>query len=324
MNKIYQHYIIDLSTNNNFVQIPTVQGDGNNIRGFEVELIQNGLQYIIDKSDTIICIMGTKPDTKQIVNDCSITEDGYILVDITSQMSAVKGRGDYQIVLMSKRTNSQLKSFPFHILTTPAAFDLDYIISTDEFQFFTHKVAETSVVIDNANKVISDVRTLENNVKQAEAGRVNAENARVNAESNRANAESTRVNNENTRINNENARKANETNRQNAETDRANAESIRVNNENTRKSNETTRQNNESSRVTAESGRVSAENTRKSNETTRQNNESTRQSNESARQTNTNNAISNANKATDRANKAAEACEGIVSGSGARPMVLQH
>lgn len=358
MNGIYQHYIIDLSSNNNFVQIPTVQGDGNNIRGFEVELIQNGVQYIIDKSDTIICIMGTKPDTKQIVNDCNITEDGYILIDITSQMSAVRGRGDYQIVLMSKRTNNQLKSFPFHIITSPATFDLDYIISTDEFQFFTHKVAETSVVIDNANKAISDVRTLENNVKKAESNRVNAENARVNAEQNRANAESIRVSNENTRISNENSRKTNETNRQNAETGRVNAESgrvsaestrsnnentrinnentrksnesarqtaetgranaedIRVSNENTRKSNETTRQNNESSRVNAESGRVSAENTRKSNETARQNNESTRQTNESTRQSNTNTAISNANKATDRANKAAEACEGIVSGSG--------
>lgn len=302
--------------------------------------------------------MGTKPDTKQIVNNCTITNAGYILVDITSQMSAIKGRGDYQIVLMSKRTNSQLKSFPFHILTTPATFDLDYIISTDEFQYFTHKIIETSIVIDNANKAISDVRTLENNVKKAESGRVDAENARINAEKNRVSAESTRVSNENTRISNENTRKTNETARQNAETNRANAESrrasaesirvanentrisnentrktnetarqtaetgrasaesTRVSNENTRKTNETTRQNNESSRVTAESGRVSAENTRKSNETTRQNNESTRQSSESARQTNTNNAISNANKATDRANKAAEACEGIVSGSG--------
>lgn len=351
MNGTYQHYIIDLSSNNNFVQIPTAQGDGNNIRGFEVELIQNGVQYIIDKSDTIISIMGTKPDTKQIFNDCTITDEGYILVDITSQMSAVRGRGDYQIVLMSKRTNSQLKSFPFHIITTSATFDISYIISTDEFQFFTHKVAETSTVIDNANKAVTDMRTLENNVKKAESSRVDAENARVNAEKGRTSAESTRVTNENTRISNENTRKTNETNRKTAETGRVNAESgrtsaestrvtnenTRISNENTRKTNETARQTSEAdranaestrvsnetarktaetSRATAESGRVSAENTRKSNETTRQNNESTRQTNESARQTNTSNAISNADKATDRANKAAEACEKIADGTG--------
>lgn len=95
MNGIYQHYIIDLSSNNNFVQIPTVQGDGNNIRGFEIELIQNNMQYNIDSSDTLIYIMGRKPDTCHIMNDCTITEEGYILIDITSQMSAVMGRGDY-------------------------------------------------------------------------------------------------------------------------------------------------------------------------------------------------------------------------------------
>jgi len=307
LNEIYQHYIIDLSTNSNFVQIPAVQGDGNNIRGFEVELIQNGVQYIIDKTDTIICIMGTKPDTKQIVNDCNITEDGYILIDITSQMSAVKGRGDYQIVLISKRTNSQLKSFPFHILTTPATFDLDYIISTDEFQFFAHKVAETSVAINNANKAISDVRTLESNVKKAESDRVDAENARANAERNRANAESTRVSNENTRINNENVRKTNETDRQTAESIRVSAESrresaesirvanenTRINNENVRKANETNRQNAETDRANTESIRVSNENTRDSNETTRQNNETSRVTAESSRESAENTRDSN-------------------------------
>lgn len=264
MNNIYQHYIIDLSSNNNFVQVPTVQGDGNNIRGFEVELIENGVPYAIDKSNCIIAIMGTKPDTHQIVNECRLTDNGYIQVDITSQMSAVKGRGDYQIVLMSRSTNSQLKSFPFHIITTPAAFDIDYIISTDEFQLLTKQIAQTSTAVNNANKAITDIRTLESSVETAEASRVNAEKARVNAEKNRVSAESTRNQNENTR-------KANETARQNAETNRANAETDRVNAENTRTSNEDTR--------------IANENIRKSNETTRQNNENTRKSNESKRQT---------------------------------------
>lgn len=151
MNNIYQHYIIDLSSNNNFVQIPTVQGDGNNVRGFEVELIENGIQYEIDKNDCLICIMGTKPDTSQIMNECKLTDEGNIQVDITSQMSAVNGRGDYQIVLMSKSTNSQLKSFPFYILTTSAAFDIDHIISSDEFQMLTKETNE-------ANKVIKDLK----------------------------------------------------------------------------------------------------------------------------------------------------------------------
>lgn len=358
MDSIYQHYIIDLSSNNNFVQIPTVQGDGNNIRGFEVELIENGVQYDIDKDDCAICIMGTKPDTSQIVNNCQLTDNGYIQVDITSQMSAVKGRGDYQIVLMSKTTNSQLKSFPFHILTVPATFDIDYIISTDEFQLFTHKITETTKIINNATQAISDIRNLETSVESAEAKRVDAENKRVQneniresaeitrntnennrnenendrqkaeaerskSEENREEAERIRESNENIRIENENTRENDETIRNNAEIERNNAESIRNNAESIRAANEEIRISNENVRKSAETTRESeeikrdsAENDRKLSEATRQNNESTRQSNESIRQTNTATAIDNAEKATDRANKAAEACEGMISGSG--------
>ena len=290
MNGVYQHYIIDLSSNNNFVQIPTVQGDGNNIRGFEVELIKNGVQYEIDKNDCLITIMGTKPDTSHIMNDCTVTNEGYILVDITSQMSAVKGRGDYQIVLMSRSTNSQLKSFPFHILTISAAFDIDYIISSDEFQTLTKNIVKTEEIIEEANDTISDVRDLESSVEKSEAARIDAEKGRVNAEKTRVSAESTRQSNENTR-------KQNETNRQNAEADRDNAESIRISNENTRISNENTRISNESTRkqneqsrnnaestrVAAEQDRVTAENKRVSSENTRIENENTRKNSEVAR-----------------------------------------
>lgn len=356
MNNIYQHYIIDLSSNNNFVQIPTVQGDGNNIRGFEVELIENGVQYEIDKNDCLVCIMGTKPDTSQIMNECKLTNEGNIQVDITSQMSAVNGRGDYQIVLMSRSTNSQLKSFPFYILTTPAAFDVDNIISSDEFQMLTKNIVQVETITNNANNAINDIRELESSVSQAEDTRVNVEKARVTAENNRKSAESSRNSNENTRKANETARQTAETNRANAENDRASSESTRDSNEDTRIANENTRKANENARKTAETNRVNSEksrvnaetaranaestrdsneNTRKTNETERQKtetnrvneentrkaNESTRQNNESTRQTNTATAISNAEKATERATQAAEACENIASGTG---VVMQN
>lgn len=289
---IYNHYIIDMSSNNNFVQIPTMQGDGNNVRGFEVELISNGSQYIINKDDTIVSIIGTKPDTCQIFNDCKITDEGYILVDITSQMSAVKGRGDYSIVLMSKNTNSQLKSFPFYILTTSAPFDVDYIVSSDEFQLMTKNIVQVETVTNNANKAITDIRKLESSLSQAEDARVNAEKARASAENSRKSAESTRNSNENDRKTNETARQTAETNRENAENDRVSAESTRIanentriENENTRIANETARQNAETGRVDAEKNRVNAEAARVDTENTRTDNENTRKTNESARQT---------------------------------------
>lgn len=333
MNSIYQHYIIDLSSNNNFVQIPTVQGDGNGIRGFEVELIQNGVPYVIDQNDTFIFIMGTKPDTKQIMNDCALTEQGSILVDITSQMSAVNGCGNYQIVLMSRSTNSQLKSFPFYIITTPSAFDMDYIASSDEFQSLTRNITRTEEVIDEANTAISDIRTLESSVKNNEESRVSAENGRVSAESsrvsneniritnennrqtaetNRADAENNRISAEASRVSNENIRKTNENNRQTAEANRADAESARVSSEAGRVNAENSRETNEDARKAAETARQTAETTRNDAENTRISNESTRQTNESVRQTNTTTAITNANNAANRANNAAETCESFI------------
>lgn len=170
---IYNHYIIDVSCNNNFVQNPTMQGDGNGVRGIEIELISNGTQYVIDKNEVIAIIAGTKPDTKQILNQCEITEEGYILVDVTSQMSAIKGRGDYCIILIDKNKNSQIKSFPFYIMTTSAPFDIDYIVSDDEFQLLT----------DIINKALKDYTyIIEKAQGSADAAKISEDNAKISAD----------------------------------------------------------------------------------------------------------------------------------------------
>ena len=192
MDGIYKHYVIDLSCNNNFVQVPTVQGDGNNVRGFEVELISNNVQYIVDAENTIVSIAGTKPDTKQILNSCEVTEEGYILVDITNQMSAVAGRGDYSITLMDKNTNALLQSFPFYILTTKSAFDATEITSSNEFRLLTESTVRCQAATEDAIEATEDMRQLEADVRVAEDARVIAENARDVAEQAREVAEQQR------------------------------------------------------------------------------------------------------------------------------------
>lgn len=300
MDGIYQHYIIDMSSNNNFVQVPTVQGDGNGVRGFEVELIQNGIPYRIDANDVIISIMGTKPDTTGIFNECSLTEEGYILVDVTSQMSAIKGRGDYEIVLMSRATNSQLKSFPFFIITTPSALDIDYLVSSDEFHTLTKRIVE-------AQTAIEDMRELEAFVSANEDERIENENTRNQNEQTRQDNESVRQSNETQRQkdeqerqDNEGARKANEDQRiinealrseaENAreanELIRQDNESVREQHENMRQDNESVRESNENERIANELERKNSEDIRESNEAVRQDNEETRQQNESIRQQN--------------------------------------
>lgn len=129
---ITQHYIIDMSSNNNFIQVPAVQGDGNT-RRIELELISNGSRYIVDESEYDITIVGTKPDGTEVWNRCS-TSSGYIIVELTYQMLAVPGRVDFQLMLISKTRNNALKSFPFYVIVTGATFDPGTMISTNEFE----------------------------------------------------------------------------------------------------------------------------------------------------------------------------------------------
>lgn len=189
MNGIYQNYQIDLSGNNNFVQYNTVQGDGNGVRGFEVELIEHNKPYILG-DDVEVFIAGTKPDTKQIFNSCEVTEQGTILIDVTTQMSAVTGRGDYQIVLISKTTNQQLKSFPFILFVKEAAFDAETITSSDEFQALSgmvNKIESTfnktdfvDSMLDSSAQILEDTTAAyDNAVKSLEK----AQNAIDTAES---------------------------------------------------------------------------------------------------------------------------------------------
>ena len=157
MDPITQHYIIDLSSNNNFVQVPAVQGDGNETRYCEIELIENGVQYVVDSTTMSVLITGTKPDGKEIWNVCEITSEGYIKVHITYQMTAVAGRGIYQITIYQKDKNNQLKSFPFFILVTPAAYDPGYIISTDEFEALEQYTTAAVRAAERCEEIFEDI-----------------------------------------------------------------------------------------------------------------------------------------------------------------------
>lgn len=156
MNAVEQTYIIDFSSNNNFVQVPAVQGDGNESRYINIEMIENGVPYIVNAQEDYVTIAGTKPDGTEIWNMCEITGEGNILVEITYQMTAVAGRSDYQIVVFSKGTNNQLKSFPFILLVTPATFDPGYIISSNEFEALAQFTTAAQTAAEAAEKSAQD------------------------------------------------------------------------------------------------------------------------------------------------------------------------
>lgn len=186
---VEQDYVVDISSNNNFIQIPSVQGDGNFVRYVNVTLISKNTIYQLPTENTLVYIVGTKPDTKHILNNAEII-DGKIRFEITSQMSAVVGRGDYQIMIIDRDTNSQIKSFPFYIITTQS-YNADEIISSDEYQALAQSLVEIQEDIErceeNANIAVaakeaaevseSNAKDSENAAKASEEAALASENA---------------------------------------------------------------------------------------------------------------------------------------------------
>ena len=156
MNAVTQHYIIDFSSNNNFVQVPAVQGDGSETRFIDIEMIENGVPFLVDSNTDYVTIAGTKPDGTEIWNTCEITGAGLIKVEITYQMTTAAGRSDYQIVIFSKNSNKQIKSFPFILLVTAATFDPGYMMSTNEFEALAQFTTASQAAAEAAAKSAED------------------------------------------------------------------------------------------------------------------------------------------------------------------------
>ena len=340
MNPIISYITIDLSSYNNFDYVRAVQGD-QNTRYIHITLLENQKQYVLSNVKAVL--RGTKSDGKTIYNNCGISDDDEIIVELTEQILSVAGIGKYEIALYDTDENV-ITSFPFNIYVSPAQFSPAVVTSSDEFTELTTNISQIKTVTDNATQIVEEMTNLKTSVEKLEKtcsdneqDRVSSEKERKSSEDTRKLNEKTRISNEDVRINNENQRKTSEEDRKTSEVTRKENETLRVSSENGRKSNEdirkkseTTRNTNEAERVSAENERIKSENTRTSNETERKKAETTRKSSEEIRVSNENirveneknrvsdttTAISNANLATDRANKAAQACENIVAGTG--------
>lgn len=313
---LIQQYTVDFAGNNNFLFVKGIQGDGYGTRYVDISLMNNGQPYTVNSEAVTVIIRGTKPDTSVIFNECEILDNNIIRVEITQQMSAVAGKGNYEISIMSNLENRTLTSFPFFIIISKSSFDIGYVVSSDEFGLLVEKINQVHKiqldlsdlksdmqdtikdcedatdecidVTEKTKKVISDMNTLNKNVSDAESQRIINENNRINAEDQRNIKETERNDAEQIRIDNENARNT--------------AESIRNNNENFRKTDETARVNAENARNNAEEERENQEEIRQNNEQIRQQQETKRQSDTATAITNVNNATASANSATDRAN----------------------
>ena len=214
--------------NKNIVSVSAKQYD-NQSRYIEISCTENGKAFLADKNTMSAYIRYRKPDGLGCFNDCEITDEGNILVELTEQMLSAQGKAEADIMLLEKVFTSGEKPadiediyeihapiisvMSFYVNIAPTALNHAQIESSYEFNALSNALSQ----IDYNNK---KVEALDKELTENENERKTAEAARVNAENSRKSAETDRVNNENTRKTNETLRQSNEATRQTQENKR--------------------------------------------------------------------------------------------------------
>lgn len=157
---LIQKYTVDFASSNNFLFVKGMQGDGYGTRYVDIALLNNTQPYTINSDSIEAVIRGTKPDNKVIFNRCKIIDSNTIRAEITQQMSAVVGKGDYEISIMDKNENRTLTSFPFFIMISKSSFDVGYVVSSDEFGLLIEKLNKVNSLEVDITKIIEDTLKL--------------------------------------------------------------------------------------------------------------------------------------------------------------------
>lgn len=248
---LIQQYTVDFASNNNFLFVKGIQGDGYGTRYVDISLMNNGQPYTVNSEAVTVSIRGTKPDNNVIFNKCQILDSNTIRVEITQQMSAVSGRSNYEISIISNLENRTLTSFPFFIIIPQSSFDIGYVVSSDEFGLLIEKINQVHQIQADLSGLKSEMENVTQNCNTAteHCVEVTANAVQATQECNDAtthcidvtntanaaidvmnrlsdtvsDAEQIRIANENQRISNEEERKQNEIDRNNAEAQRQNA-----------------------------------------------------------------------------------------------------
>lgn len=292
---LIQSYAVDFASANNFLFVKGIQGDGHSTRYVDITLLNESQPYEVNSDAVDVVIRGIKPDNKTIFNECEIIDSNTIRVEITQQMSAVVGKGNYEISIMDKTENRTLTSFPFFIMISKSSFDVGYVVSSDEFGFLIEK-------INTMNKLEVDISDIiEESISQT-AECKNATDDSIEATENLRNFHTTAEQAENIRNQNEIIRQQNT---EKAISDSEEATTNATNQTNIMKQLESDINTEEQKRIDAESERAQQSIDFENEENIRKENETQRINAENKRQLDTQNALKNANSATTDATNAA-------------------
>lgn len=153
---LIQSYTVDFASSNNFLFVKGIQGDGHSTRYVDIALLNDTQPYIINPDAVRVVIRGTKPDNTAVFNECEILNSNTIRVEITQQMSAAAGKGNYEISIMAKKENRALTSFPFFVMISRASFDIGYVVSSDEFKLLIEKINQVDKMKEELVDITAD------------------------------------------------------------------------------------------------------------------------------------------------------------------------
>ncbi len=320
---LIQQYIVDFASNNNFLFVKGIQGDGYGTRFVDISLLNDAQPYTINPDDVEVVIRGTKPDNKSIFNACEIINDNTIRAEITQQMSAISGKSGYEISIIAKKENRVLTSFPFFIMISKSSFDVGYVVSSDEFGFLVDKINKVNTLEVDIVKIIEDTLELNEESKFQTESCKTATNEAIEATNSLKDFHSTAEEAENQRIANEEKRQSDtataiqntekatrdaigkinvmdelEQSIEDAEAERVSAENERIQQAIDFANDEETRKANELIRIDHYNDSVISEEQRKKDEIIRQNQEAKRQEDAQEALSETITATNNANTAT--------------------------
>lgn len=139
MNNIYHDIVIDLA-HMGFPESVSVKQYDDQIPHVRVELLKNGVKYVIP-SGTTLRMQGTKPDGTHFMHDVTRTEDGRIDCPLSEQILAAAGPTLAE-VQMTDATGT-LSTFNFCIQVQQAALHRSDIVSSNDYQSIDKIKADT-------------------------------------------------------------------------------------------------------------------------------------------------------------------------------------
>ena len=199
MSNRLQQITIDINSDNNFQYVRAIHGDANTDLA-EVSILADGTPYEIDASK-LITLRGTKPDGKQILNSCELTNSNTILIKSTEQLTSTLGRSQYEISLYGRSDAQSATTFPFYIVVVESAVNAKTVVSSNEYTALQQAFTNIDSKITLANQTISTMNNLKEELDSNESERQNNEELRQSQETDREENERNRQSQEEKRQN---------------------------------------------------------------------------------------------------------------------------